>query len=219
MARLHRSPAYLERRAVLASRSATSGALEGLSRCYPVLSDDKRSQADIPGTHEVGMEGALTVLAHKEQAVLGTVLPARVATARTGLMAPVRIHADAATARQGRFVGQQFPQFGKGPLGGMPVRASGLWGKLGPVACRGARRLRRFVCSRMPVKSSRPIRLWGWVSRICLAMVWLVLSLNRLVCLAHGDASPGGRPRAFAAPAVVGHARSGQLWLSPARLG
>src|SRR5215475_9626256 len=32
----------------------------------------------------------------------------------------------------------------------------------------------------MPVKSSRPMRLLGWVSRICLAMAWLVLSLNRL---------------------------------------
>ena len=29
-------------------------------------------------------------------------------------------------------------------------------------------------------------------------MVWLVLSLNRLVCLAHGDPSPGGRASAFA---------------------
>jgi hypothetical protein len=36
------------------------------------------------------------------------------------------------------------------------------------------------------------------VSRICLAIVWLVLSLNRLVCLAHGDPSPGGRTSAFA---------------------
>jgi hypothetical protein len=32
---------------------------------------------------------------------------------------------------------------------------------------------------------------------MCLAMVWLVLSLNRLVCLADGDASPGGRTSAF----------------------
>ena len=98
MARLHRSPAYLERRAVLASPSDPSGAIDGLSRCHPVLPDDKRSQADIPGPDEVGMEGELTVLAHKEQAVVGTVLPAGVSTVRAGLTGVVRIHADAAAA-------------------------------------------------------------------------------------------------------------------------
>jgi hypothetical protein len=66
------------------------------------------------------------MLAHKEQPVLGTVLPAGGAAARAGLMAPVGIDADAATACQVRFVGQQFAEFGKGPLGGMPIRASGL---------------------------------------------------------------------------------------------
>src|SRR5215469_13219373 len=50
----------------------------------------------------------------------------------------------------------------------------------------------------MPERSSRPMRLMGWVSRTCLAMVWLVLSLNRLVCLADGDPSPGSRASAFA---------------------
>ena len=74
------------------------------------------------------MEGKLAVLAHEEQAVLGTVLPARVATARAGLMALVRIHADAATARQSRFVGEQSAEFRKGPLGGMPIRLAGFRG-------------------------------------------------------------------------------------------
>src|SRR5215469_8616386 len=108
------------------------------------------------------MEGALTVLADKEQPLLGTVLSARVATARAGLTGVVGIHADAAAARQGRLVGQQSAQLGKGPLGGVSIRASGLWGTPGPAACRGARRLRRFVRSRMPVTSSRPMRLLGW---------------------------------------------------------
>src|SRR5215831_11702198 len=71
VARLHRGPAYLERRAVLASPSDPSGALDGLSRCHPVLPDDQRSQADIPGTDEISMEGEATVLAHEEQPVLG----------------------------------------------------------------------------------------------------------------------------------------------------
>src|SRR5215472_6354710 len=75
------------------------------------------------------MEGELTMLAHKEQTVLGTVLSARVATAWAGLTGVVRIHTDAATARQGRLVGQQSPQFGKGPLRGMSVRLAGFGGK------------------------------------------------------------------------------------------
>ena len=74
------------------------------------------------------MEGELTVLADKEQAVLGTVLSARVATARAGLTGVVRIHADAATTRQNRFVGQQSSEFGKGPAGGMSIRLAGFGG-------------------------------------------------------------------------------------------
>jgi hypothetical protein len=74
------------------------------------------------------MEGALTVLADKEQPLLGAVLPARVATARTGLTGVVGIHADAAAARQGCLVSQQSPQFGKGPLGGMSIRLAGFGG-------------------------------------------------------------------------------------------
>jgi hypothetical protein len=74
------------------------------------------------------MQDALIVLADKAQPVLGTVLPAGGATARTGLMAPVRIDAAAATACQGRFVGEPLPHLGKRPLGSLPIRASGLWG-------------------------------------------------------------------------------------------
>src|SRR5215472_16214644 len=79
----------------------------------------------------------------------------------------------------------------------MSVRASGLWGKPEPAVCRGARRLRRFVRSRMPVRSSRPMRLLGWVSRICLAMVWLVLSLNRLSRAPMAIRRRVAKPRAF----------------------
>jgi hypothetical protein len=43
-------------------------------------------QAAIPGTNEVGMEGPQIELADKEQPVPETVLPAGVATTRTGLM-------------------------------------------------------------------------------------------------------------------------------------
>ena len=74
------------------------------------------------------MEGALTVLAHKEQAVLGTVLSAGVAAARAGLTGVVGIHANAATACQGRFVGEQSAEFRKRPLGGMSIRLAGSGG-------------------------------------------------------------------------------------------
>src|SRR5215470_9073306 len=49
----------------------------------------------------------------------------------------------------------------------------------------------------MPVKSSMPIKLWGWVSRMRLLMVWLVFSFNRLVFLAQHDTSSGGAASAF----------------------
>src|SRR5215472_13400820 len=68
------------------------------------------------------MEGELALLADKEQPVVGTVLPAGVAAARTGLTGVVGIHADTTTPRQGRLVGQQSPQLGKRPAGGMPIR-------------------------------------------------------------------------------------------------
>src|SRR5260370_4360642 len=42
------------------------------------------------------------------------------------------------------------------------------------------RRLRRFVRSRMPVSSSRPIRVCGCAFTMDFAMLWLVCSFNRL---------------------------------------
>ena len=74
------------------------------------------------------MEGELAVLADKEQPLLRTVLPARIAAARTGLTGAVRIHADAATPCQSSFVGQQPAEFGKRPLRGMSIRLAGFGG-------------------------------------------------------------------------------------------
>jgi hypothetical protein len=171
VARLHRNSAYLVRHAALASRSDPSGALDGLSRCHPVVPNDKRSQAHIPGTHEVGMEGKLAVLAHKKQPVIGTVLPAGVATTRASLVALVGIHADAATACQGGFVGQQSTQFGKGPAGGMPIRLAGFGRHWNKVLAEASAVCGVSYAREWETRSSRPIKLWGWVSRRCLAMV------------------------------------------------
>jgi hypothetical protein len=104
VARLHRSPVYLERHAVLASRSDPSGALDGLSRCHPVLPDDKRSQANIPGPDQIGMERNMALLAHKEQAGPRAIPFARVATAWTALTGVVGIHLDAQGTSQCGFV-------------------------------------------------------------------------------------------------------------------
>ena len=49
----------------------------------------------------------------------------------------------------------------------------------------------------MPESSSSPMQAWGWVSRMCLLIVWLVFSFNRLVCLAERDSAPCGRASAF----------------------
>ena len=63
----------------------------------------------------------MALLTHKKQPVLGTVLPARVAAARATLAGVVGVHADAATACQGRLVGQQSAQLRKGPTSSMPI--------------------------------------------------------------------------------------------------
>src|SRR5262245_20816391 len=42
------------------------------------------------------------------------------------------------------------------------------------------RRVRRFVRSRMPESSSRPMQALGWGSRMRLLITWLVFSLSRL---------------------------------------
>jgi hypothetical protein len=95
VAGLHRNSAYLERRAALASLSDPSGASDGLSRRHPVLPDDERSQANIPGAHQIGVQGVLALAAHKEQPLPGPVLAAGEATARAGLVARVGIDLDA----------------------------------------------------------------------------------------------------------------------------
>jgi hypothetical protein len=92
----------------------------------------------------------------------------------------------------------------------------------GPVMCRGARRLRRLVRSRMPVRSSSPMKASGWVVRIRLLMGWMVFSLSRLVCLAERDSAARGRPRALAAPvvfALLRMVRPGSCLLSRRELG
>jgi hypothetical protein len=86
------------------------------------LPDNERSQADIPGSDQIGMEGEAAVLADKEQAVPGTILSAGVATARAALAGVVGINRDTDAARQGGFVGQQSAEFRKRPAGGMAIR-------------------------------------------------------------------------------------------------
>src|SRR6516225_6539891 len=95
VAELHRNSAYLERRAALASLSVTSGASDGLSRGHPVVPDDQRSHSDIPGTHQIGVQGVPALLTDEEQTLPGPVLTAGVAAARAGLAGIVGIHLDA----------------------------------------------------------------------------------------------------------------------------
>jgi hypothetical protein len=124
VAELHRSSAYLVRRAALASSSVTSGALDGLSRRYPVLPDNERSQAHIPGPDQVSMERVMAVLANKEQPVLRAVLPAGMATAGAALAGVVRIHRDTDAASQRCFIGEESAEFGKCPPRGVVVGPS-----------------------------------------------------------------------------------------------
>ena len=63
----------------------------------------------------------MTLLAHKEQAVVGTILFAGEATAWAALARVVRINTYAATACQGGFVGERPTQLGKRPLRGMAI--------------------------------------------------------------------------------------------------
>src|SRR5262245_62143475 len=118
---LHRNSAYLERRAALASRSVPSGASDGLPRRDPDVPDHERSQANIPGTHQISMERVMAVLTDKEQACLRVILLARMTAARAPLAGVVCIDADAAASRQDGFVGEQFTQLGKRPAGRMAV--------------------------------------------------------------------------------------------------
>jgi hypothetical protein len=83
--------------------------------------DDKRAQANIPGPDEIGMEGEVALLADKEQPLLGAIPPARVAAAGTTLTGVVGIHTDADAARQSGLVGNDTPEFRKGPVGGVAI--------------------------------------------------------------------------------------------------
>ena len=161
------------------------------------------------------MEGKLAVLADKEQPVLGTVLSARVATARTALTRVVGIHADAATASQGRFVGQQSAQFGKRPLRGMSIRLAGFRGNRNQVLALAA-----------PLATFRPLANAGQVFQADQALgmgVQEVLGDGVIGAQLEPSRLPGrwrsvaGWPNeCLCAGAVVAGERSDRLSLSPA---
>ena len=87
------------------------------------MPNQQRSQTDISGPHQIGVQRELALLADKEQAVLWAVRAAGMATAGAALAGVVSIHPDAHPAHQDRFIGEQLAQFGKRPLGGVPIGA------------------------------------------------------------------------------------------------
>ena len=99
------------------------GGTRQLPRADPVVPNQQRSQTDIPGPDQISVEGHVTVLADKEQAVLWAVRAAGMATAWAALAGIVSIHPDAHAAHQDRFIGEQLAEFGKRPLGGVPIGA------------------------------------------------------------------------------------------------
>jgi hypothetical protein len=70
------------------------------------------------------MQGVLALDADKEQPVLGPVALGGTPAARTGLTGIVRIHFDAETPSQGRLIGEQSLQFGKGPFARVSIGAA-----------------------------------------------------------------------------------------------
>ena len=68
------------------------------------------------------MEGVMTGLAHKEQPLLRAVLSGRVPAVWARLTGVIGVHFHTERAGQDRFVVQESMQFGKRPLGGVPVR-------------------------------------------------------------------------------------------------
>jgi hypothetical protein len=56
-----------------------------LPRLHPAMPDDERAERDMPGPHQIGVQGGVALTAHQEQARLRAVLAAGVATARAGL--------------------------------------------------------------------------------------------------------------------------------------
>jgi hypothetical protein len=112
----------------------------------------------------------VALLTDKEQPVLRAVLPAGMATAWTALAGVVGIYRDTDATCQGGFVGEQSAQFGKRPASGMAIGVV-CFGRHGDKLFPFAALFATFGAFAMPVRSSRPIRAWGWVSRMCLAMV------------------------------------------------
>ena len=100
-----------------------TGDTRQLPRADPVLPNQQRSQTDISGPDQVSVQRELAVLTDKEQAVLGAIRAAGMATAWAGLTGVVGIHPDTHEALQRGFIGDQLAEFGKRPPGGMPVRA------------------------------------------------------------------------------------------------
>jgi hypothetical protein len=84
-------------------------------RPHPVLLDKDRSHGHITSTDQIGMQRVLTVLAHKEQPLVGSIPTCSVPTPRTGLTARVRVNRDRHALLQQGFVGNHAVQLGKGP--------------------------------------------------------------------------------------------------------
>ena len=162
------------------------------------------------------MEGEAAVPAHKEQAVLGTVLPAGVATARAALTGVVGIHADAAIARQGRLVGQEAAEFRKGPLRSMPIGPARFGGNGNELLALAApRAASASLADAREVFQADETRGMGVQDLPGDGVVGAQLEPSRLPGL-----SPfcgGSHCECLGAGAVVGHGRSGRLSLSPAR--
>ena len=96
-----------------------------MPRVRPVLPDEQRSHRDIPGTDEIGMEGILTDLADKQEALVGAVVISGMPAYRAGEATVVGIHLDRHTPDTQGLVSDHAVQFGKGPFGvggiGLPL--------------------------------------------------------------------------------------------------
>src|SRR5579859_6600832 len=66
----------------------------------------------------------MTTLTDKEQALVRTIIFARIAALRARLTGKMRVYFDAHGASTGRFVGNHALQFSKGPLRSMLVRTA-----------------------------------------------------------------------------------------------
>jgi hypothetical protein len=161
------------------------------------LLDDQRSQRDIPGAHQIGMQPVVALLADKEQTMLRPVGSARVSTPRTGLAGVVSIHLDAPAACQGGLVHEQLLQFRKGPFARVSIGTTGLPGhgdQLFPLAAApAAPGALSDACQRFqPYKGLRMGRQDAFAQ--CVVGIQLEPSLS----LAQRDSTTRGRPRAFA---------------------